>query len=190
MGKPLPWQPLLETSLTRYHQCIQSLWPNVAIFCRMQLLPRSVHPAWHPLSAFFCATLENCSMQKKGNIDNSLRSEKSCETTPTSKIDYGGWLHRSKCSFPRGNAGRGTTSTNSLSLFVCPQCTKWEWRMSQPLWPPMSTQWGSRLSSRKVGVWQYSWIIETVLFPFVATIFLNMFLTCIPQLYVLTCPRR
>lgn len=33
--------------------------------------------------------LENCSMQKKGNIDNNLRTEKSCETTPTSKIDYG-----------------------------------------------------------------------------------------------------
>lgn len=33
--------------------------------------------------------LENCSMQKKGKIDNNLRTEKSCETTPTSKIDYG-----------------------------------------------------------------------------------------------------
>ncbi|TMS23031.1 Complement C3 [Larimichthys crocea] len=31
---------------------------------------------------------ENCSMQKKGNIDNRLRTEKSCETTPTSKIDF------------------------------------------------------------------------------------------------------
>ncbi|XP_027139127.1 complement C3-like isoform X1 [Larimichthys crocea] len=31
---------------------------------------------------------ENCSMQKKGNIDNRLRTEKSCETTPTSKIVF------------------------------------------------------------------------------------------------------
>ncbi|XP_060949286.1 complement C3-like [Limanda limanda] len=31
---------------------------------------------------------ENCSMQKKGNISNDLRTEKSCETTPTSKIDF------------------------------------------------------------------------------------------------------
>ncbi|TKS69032.1 Complement C3 [Collichthys lucidus] len=31
---------------------------------------------------------ENCSMQKKGKISNDLRTEKSCETTPTSKIDF------------------------------------------------------------------------------------------------------
>ncbi|KAE8300822.1 Complement C3 Complement C3 beta chain Complement C3 alpha chain [Larimichthys crocea] len=31
---------------------------------------------------------QNCSMQKKGNIDNRLRTEKSCETTPTSKIVF------------------------------------------------------------------------------------------------------
>ncbi|XP_077381637.1 complement C3-like [Festucalex cinctus] len=31
---------------------------------------------------------ENCSLQKKGHIDNDLRAEKSCESTQTSKIDY------------------------------------------------------------------------------------------------------
>ncbi|XP_034434990.1 complement C3-like [Hippoglossus hippoglossus] len=31
---------------------------------------------------------ENCSMQKKGKISNDLRIEISCETTPTSKIDF------------------------------------------------------------------------------------------------------
>ncbi|XP_041788921.1 complement C3-like [Chelmon rostratus] len=31
---------------------------------------------------------ENCSMQKKGDISNDQRTEKSCETTPTSKIDF------------------------------------------------------------------------------------------------------
>ncbi|XP_061686215.1 complement C3-like [Syngnathoides biaculeatus] len=31
---------------------------------------------------------ENCSLQKKGKIDNDLRAEKSCESTPTSKIDF------------------------------------------------------------------------------------------------------
>ncbi|XP_062243569.1 complement C3-like [Platichthys flesus] len=31
---------------------------------------------------------ENCSMQKKGKISNDLRTEKSCVTTPTSKIDF------------------------------------------------------------------------------------------------------
>nr|BAA88901.1 complement component C3 [Paralichthys olivaceus] len=31
---------------------------------------------------------ENCSMQKKGKISNDQRIEKSCETTPTSKIDF------------------------------------------------------------------------------------------------------
>uniref|UniRef100_A0A4W6E0W0 Uncharacterized protein n=1 Tax=Lates calcarifer TaxID=8187 RepID=A0A4W6E0W0_LATCA len=32
---------------------------------------------------------ENCSMQKKGKITNDQRTAKSCESTPTSKIDYG-----------------------------------------------------------------------------------------------------
>uniref|UniRef100_A0A3Q1IJ17 Complement component c3a, duplicate 5 n=1 Tax=Anabas testudineus TaxID=64144 RepID=A0A3Q1IJ17_ANATE len=31
---------------------------------------------------------ENCSMQKKGKISNDLRTAKSCESTPTSKIDF------------------------------------------------------------------------------------------------------
>ncbi|XP_019744648.1 complement C3 [Hippocampus comes] len=31
---------------------------------------------------------ENCSLQKKGQISNDLRAEKSCESTPTSKIDF------------------------------------------------------------------------------------------------------
>ncbi|XP_077574394.1 complement C3-like [Stigmatopora nigra] len=31
---------------------------------------------------------ENCSLQKKGQINNDLRAQKSCESTPTSKIDY------------------------------------------------------------------------------------------------------
>ncbi|XP_057700518.1 complement C3-like [Corythoichthys intestinalis] len=31
---------------------------------------------------------ENCSLQKKGQISNDLRVEKSCESTPTNKIDY------------------------------------------------------------------------------------------------------
>ncbi|XP_060949245.1 complement C3-like isoform X2 [Limanda limanda] len=31
---------------------------------------------------------QNCSMQKKGKISNDLRTEKSCETTPTSRIDF------------------------------------------------------------------------------------------------------
>ncbi|KAF3687374.1 Complement C3 Complement C3 beta chain Complement C3 alpha chain [Channa argus] len=31
---------------------------------------------------------ENCSMQKKGNIENDLRTAKLCESTPTSKIDF------------------------------------------------------------------------------------------------------
>ncbi|KAM9363627.1 complement C3-like [Symphorus nematophorus] len=31
---------------------------------------------------------ENCSMQKKGKISNDQRTAKSCETTPTSKIDF------------------------------------------------------------------------------------------------------
>uniref|UniRef100_A0A4W6E0V5 Uncharacterized protein n=1 Tax=Lates calcarifer TaxID=8187 RepID=A0A4W6E0V5_LATCA len=31
---------------------------------------------------------ENCSMQKKGKITNDQRTAKSCESTPTSKIDY------------------------------------------------------------------------------------------------------
>ncbi|XP_061736553.1 complement C3-like [Nerophis ophidion] len=31
---------------------------------------------------------ENCSLQKKGQISNDLRTEKSCESTPTSKIDF------------------------------------------------------------------------------------------------------
>ncbi|XP_070846544.1 complement C3-like [Chaetodon trifascialis] len=31
---------------------------------------------------------ENCSMQKKGEISNDQRTAKSCETTPTSKIDF------------------------------------------------------------------------------------------------------
>nr|XP_046263023.1 complement C3-like [Scatophagus argus] len=31
---------------------------------------------------------ENCSMQKKGKINNDERTAKSCETTPTSKIDF------------------------------------------------------------------------------------------------------
>ncbi|XP_045902912.1 complement C3-like [Micropterus dolomieu] len=31
---------------------------------------------------------ENCSMQKKGKIDNDERTVKSCESTPTSKIDF------------------------------------------------------------------------------------------------------
>ncbi|XP_056225994.1 complement C3-like [Seriola aureovittata] len=31
---------------------------------------------------------ENCSMQKKGKISNDLRIAKSCESTPTSKIDF------------------------------------------------------------------------------------------------------
>merc|ERR1712002_751614 len=30
----------------------------------------------------------NCSMQKKGKISNDQRTEKSCESTPTSKIDF------------------------------------------------------------------------------------------------------
>lgn len=32
---------------------------------------------------------ENCSLQKKGKISDFERTEKSCETTPVSKIDYG-----------------------------------------------------------------------------------------------------
>lgn len=32
---------------------------------------------------------ENCSLQKKGHISNDVRAEKSCESTPTRKIDYG-----------------------------------------------------------------------------------------------------
>lgn len=32
---------------------------------------------------------ENCSMQKKGKIENFERTAKSCETTPVSKIDFG-----------------------------------------------------------------------------------------------------
>ncbi|XP_067438953.1 complement C3-like [Thunnus thynnus] len=32
---------------------------------------------------------ENCSMQKKGSIDNNQRTAKLCETTPTSTIDFG-----------------------------------------------------------------------------------------------------
>lgn len=35
-----------------------------------------------------CA-LENCSMQKKGNISNDERTAKACETQQFSKIDYG-----------------------------------------------------------------------------------------------------
>ncbi|XP_077427272.1 complement C3-like [Vanacampus margaritifer] len=31
---------------------------------------------------------ENCSLQKKGQVSNDLRIKKSCESTPTSKIDY------------------------------------------------------------------------------------------------------
>ncbi|XP_061625502.1 complement C3-like isoform X1 [Phyllopteryx taeniolatus] len=31
---------------------------------------------------------ENCSLQKKGQISNDLRADKSCESTPTSKIDF------------------------------------------------------------------------------------------------------
>nr|XP_043871939.1 complement C3-like [Solea senegalensis] len=31
---------------------------------------------------------ENCSMQKKGKISNDLRTDKPCESTPTSKIDF------------------------------------------------------------------------------------------------------
>ncbi|XP_061130030.1 complement C3-like isoform X2 [Syngnathus typhle] len=31
---------------------------------------------------------ENCSLQKKGQISNDLRAQKSCESTPTSKIDF------------------------------------------------------------------------------------------------------
>lgn len=45
------------------------------------------------LTLFLLCALENCSMQKKGNISNDDRTEKACETQQFSKIDYGNrWL--------------------------------------------------------------------------------------------------
>lgn len=48
----------------------------------------------------FCllCPLENCSMQKKGNINNDDRTAKACETQQFGKIDYGSRL--SACYFP------------------------------------------------------------------------------------------
>lgn len=41
------------------------------------------------LTLFLLCALENCSMQKKGNISNEDRTAKACETQQFSKIDYG-----------------------------------------------------------------------------------------------------
>lgn len=76
----------------------------------------------HP-SALCCPPPENCSMQKKGSIDNSLRSAKLCETTPLSKIDYGGWLAARRI-IVRGPAGGRAAVRQRPLLCVCPQCTK------------------------------------------------------------------
>lgn len=42
-----------------------------------------------PTSVIFYVFPENCSMQKKGKISDHERTAKSCEATPTSKIDFG-----------------------------------------------------------------------------------------------------
>lgn len=57
-------------------------------------------------------------MQKKGHIDNSQRTEKSCETTPTNKIDYSKWgLHMSRCSFARVcGKGNGISTVSAVCL--------------------------------------------------------------------------
>lgn len=42
--------------------------------------------------ACFVST-ENCSMQKSKQIDNTDRTKKICESTKTSKIEFGKWVH-------------------------------------------------------------------------------------------------
>lgn len=39
--------------------------------------------------SFFIIISENCSMQKSSNINNDERTAKICESTETSKIEYG-----------------------------------------------------------------------------------------------------
>lgn len=58
------------------------------IWIQLLLLLNSVV---YVIDAYFVLT-ENCSMQRKGQIDNNKRTAMVCETTKTNRIDFGKWL--------------------------------------------------------------------------------------------------
>lgn len=70
------------------------------------------------LTLFLLCALENCSMQKKGNISNADRTAKACETEQFSKIDYGNrWLR-----FESGRLDkRSSAPVTSVSLLFSVQ---------------------------------------------------------------------
>lgn len=70
------------------------------------------------LTFFLLCALENCSMQKKGNISNDDRMAKACEAQEFIKIDYGNrWLRFESGQWDKWTSAPVTSETLPFTVY-------------------------------------------------------------------------